>query len=389
MDIFRKTGPIVVRELEFIRKRPAIILSSLVAVVFCSFFFHTMFGEGLPEKLPIGVVDMDGSYISRRFIREINSTQSAECIEYTTFREAREALQKGEIYALFNMPENLYQDILSNRQPELSFYINSSYLIAGSLSYKELLTMANLASGAVQREVLRAKGLNEDAIMGIIQPIVIDTHQIGNQYANYGIYLQNTLLPGVLELSILLIITYVLGIELKERKASALLEKAEGSIIRVVTGKLLPYTIMFTILGALCCLSLYGIGRYPVNGSVWNMMLYMFLFVLACEGMAVTIISILPVLRDGVCISALTGILAFTFAGFTFPVEYMPGPVRGLACLFPLRHYYRIFVNECIYGTGLSASYMEIAAMLMFLLPPLILAPRLKNAYKKQHYPIN
>jgi len=39
--------------------------------------------------------------------------------------------------------------------------------------------MSTLASSAYQREVLRAKGMDDEAIMGKIQPILIDTHQIG------------------------------------------------------------------------------------------------------------------------------------------------------------------------------------------------------------------
>ena len=55
--------------------------------------------------------------------------------------------------------------------------------------------MVTLTGGAVQREVLRAKGYSEGAIMGMIQPIVVDEHRIGNAATNYRVNHNNKILP--------------------------------------------------------------------------------------------------------------------------------------------------------------------------------------------------
>jgi len=368
--------------------RPIYIFASVGIPVFCAIFFLTFFGEGIPEKLPVGIVDHDRSSISRRFAREINATQGL-CVTdyYASYPEARQALQEGRIYGMLEIPEGFYSDLLANRRPKMAFYVNSAYLIGGTLSYRQLLTMANLVSGAYQREVLRAKGMPDGQIMGLIQPILIDAHQIGNPEANYGVYLLNLLLPGVLELTILMIVIFSIGYELKRSTSREWLDTAGGRMSAAMAGKLTPYTVLFLIIGWSIDILLFRMMHYPITGSVGNMLLATTLFVLATEAVAVWMIGLFPVLRDGVCFAALYGVLAFSFAGFTFPVESMPAAISGLSVLFPLRHYFLWYAKEAMYATGFAGWWPQAVALLAFLVLPLTVYNRLHKAMYNMNYP--
>ena len=378
---------VIIRELRLMRHRPIYLLASVGVMAFCTIFFLSFLSEGLPQDLPIGIVDNDNSSLSRNMTRQIDATQLGKTIKFDNYREAREALQKGEINAFCIMPDNMYNDVLSSRQPVLTFYVNSLYFVGGALAYKDLLTMANLASGAVQREVLSAKGMSGDLIMGQIQPILIDSHQIGNTETDYNVYLTNVLLPGILELIIILVTVYSLGAELKYGTSRHLLAKAGGSMITAITGKLIPYTILFTFLGIISNLILYHWAGFPMAGSIWNMFLGTFLMVLACESVAVFIIGTLPVLRVAISIAAIYSVLGFSLAGFTFPIESMPAYVQGLAAAFPLRHYYLFYVQEAIFASGFEGWYMQAVYMLIFMFLPLLIINRLYKAYYYQNFP--
>ena len=102
-------------------------------------------------------------------------------------------------------------------------------------------------------------------------------------------------------------------------------------------GKLIPYTVLFTMMGIICDLILYDWMRVPMAGSIWNMFLGTFLLVLASEAVAFFIVGTLPVLRLSISISALYSMLAFSLAGFSLPVEAMPPYIQGLSAAFPLR----------------------------------------------------
>ena len=376
------------REFGIIRRKPVFLLGSVGVMAVCCLFYLTFFKAGLPENLPVGVLDLDNSSLSRNFCRQLDATQMGKVIKYEDFTTARDAMQTGEITSLCVIPQGMNEEVNANRRPVFTYYVNTLYLIGGALSYKNILTMVTLTGGAVQREVLRAKGYSEDAIMGLIQPIVVDEHKIGNATTNYGVYLNNIILPGLLALSIVFVLIYALGSELRYGTSKELMETADGSMAAALIGKLLPYTLISLVLGLGLDLLLFGVCRYPLNGSILNMMLAMVVFILANEAVAVTLVGLLPTLRYSLSIAALFAILGFSFSGFTFPVEAMPAAFRGVSCLFPLRFYYLLYVQEAMFGVGFAGWWQYIVYMLLFLVGPFCVCGRLKRAWLNQNYAI-
>lgn len=387
MNFWQHIGAVVRRELRIMRNRPIYLLGSVVTVAFCAIFFLTFLKQGLPHDLPIGIVDLDNSSLSRNFARQLDATQLGKVLKYDSFAKAREDMQSGKITAVCVIPAGMYADVQASRRPTFTYYLNGLYFVGGALSYKNILTMINLADGAVQREVLRAKGVNEDAIMGRIQPVNVDVHQIGNQYTNYGYYLTNIFLPGVLALTVVIILIYSLGAELKYGTSRHLLSTAGGSMYNALFGKLVVYTTLFSVIGLILILLMYDWMHFPIKGSIWNMFLAIVLLVLASESVAIFIIGLLPIPRLALSIGALYSVLAFSMSGFTLPVETMPPYIQGLAEAFPLRHYFLFYSREVIFGTGFAGWWQEVIHLLIFLLLPSLVIYRLKGAYVRQNFP--
>lgn len=208
------------REVLRIAVRPLYLFCMIIAPVFCYLFFTTLMANGLPTDMPAGVVDLDNTSTTRNIIRNLDAFQQTHIVaHYPSVMEARKAIQRGEIYSFYYIPEGTTEATLASRQPKVSFYVNYSYLIAGSLLYKDQRTISELAAGAVGRATLYAKGATEDQAMAFLQPIVIDTHALNNPWLNYSVYLCNTLFPGILMLLIFLTTIYTLGEEVKTEQA--------------------------------------------------------------------------------------------------------------------------------------------------------------------------
>ena len=381
---------IILRELRHWAKRPIYLLGSVGVMVASALFFLTFFGEGLPEKLPIGVVDLDVSSTSRNFTRQLDATQLGRTVAFGSVAEARREMETGRICAYVVIPDHFDRDVQSFRCPRMGVYVNAMYpVIGGALAYKDILFMVNLTNGAVQREVLRAKGVSDREIMARIEPFVLDAHNIGNAPTSYAYYLNNMILMGILAMSILLVVSYALASELKYGTSGTLLELAGDSVDLAVFAKLIPYTLLFSALGVSMELLLFGPLHYPLAGSVWGMVLAVILLVLACEAVSVFIVSMVPTLRLSVCISALYSVLGFSFAGFTLPVSALPVALRGFSCLYPLRFFYRIYVQVALFGTGFAFWWIPCVLLLLFPLLPLAGLRRLYGAYKYQLYPKN
>ena len=147
------------REVRMLAERRIYWFVMIFAPLFCFLFFMDLLKEGLPKKLPVAVVDEDNTTTSRSLVRSLNTFAQTDVVMRTAnFSEAREALQRGDVYGIFYIPADFRRDASTGGEPVLSFYTNDTYFLAGSLLYKDMRMQSNLANGAVQQTLLLAKG---------------------------------------------------------------------------------------------------------------------------------------------------------------------------------------------------------------------------------------
>lgn len=372
---------VLLRECKRLISDPIYIFAMFVAPLFCYIFFSTLMYSGAPKDFPVGVVIGDNSESSRAIVRNLDSFGETKVIaHYTNIAEASYDMQCGKIYGFFYIPRNMSRDAYAQKQPKLSFYTNNSIMLAGSLLFKDFKMMSELASAKAQRQVMYARGLTEKQSLPLLQPIVIDPHPIGNPWINYAVYLNNTLFPGILMMMIFMMTVYSIGVEIKDRSAREWLHLGNNSIWISVYAKLLPQTIVFTLMGVLYNVYLYGYLHYPCNSSILSMLLAMFCFVIACQSMGILMIGTFPTLRFGLSFATLWGVVSFSISGFSFPTIAMHPMLQALANLFPLRHYYLIYVDQALNGYAMVYSWRSYLALLLFMMLPYIIAPRLKSA---------
>lgn len=378
---------IISRECHRITAQPIYIFCMVVAPLLCTLFFTSLMQEGLPKNLPVGIVDQDNTATTRNIIRNLDAfSQTGIAQQYPNINAARKAMQQGKIYAFYYIPEGTTEQLLSSRQPKVSFYTNNSFLIAGSLIYRDMRTMSELAKGSVGLTTMQAKGINEALARAFLQPIVIDTHALQNPWLNYSVYLNNTLLPGVLMLLIFMMTAFAIGSEIKEGTSKEWLKLADNNMLKALIGKLLPHTLIFYAVALAINGYIYGVLAFPFHSSIGALLLLVFLMVLASQAVGVFFISALPTLRLGLSACSLWGVISFSISGFSFPVMAMHPTLQMLSNLFPLRHYFLIYVSQTLNGYPIYYAWKSYLGLMLFLVLPLLLLRRLKTALLEYDY---
>lgn len=368
------------RELLRLARQPIYWFCMVIAPLFCYFFFTSLMGAGLPADMPIGLVDEDHTATTRSLARNLDAFQSTDIAkEYANVTDARKAVQRGEIYGFYLIPRGTTRKASLRQSPRVSFYTNYSYLVAGSLAYRDMRTMSELASGAAGRTVLYAKGATEGQAMAFLQPVVIDMHATNNPWLNYNVYLSNVIIPGMLAIFIFMVTVYSLGTELKFDTADELMERSGDSIVVALTGKLVPQLLIFLLTGTVYVLYLYACLRFPCNCGIPRMWSVMALYIMACQGLGVLMFTLFPTLRLGLSAASLWGVVSFSICGMSFPVMAMHPVLQGFANLFPLRHYYMLYVNSALDGYNLANAWPYVLALLLFALLPLPCMKRLRK----------
>ena len=128
-----RIGSVARRELRRLTTQPIYLFCMVGAPLICFIFFLSLMGKGLPTDLPLAVVDEDNSATSRSLIRQLDAfEQSRVALLTASFEEARQAMQRGEVYGIIRVPARFSVEATTGKQPTLSFYTNGSYLIAAS-----------------------------------------------------------------------------------------------------------------------------------------------------------------------------------------------------------------------------------------------------------------
>ena len=369
------------RECKILLKNRIYGFCMLVFPLLSLLFFTSLMDEGLPEEMPVGVVDLDNTSTSRSIIRRLDGFQSSQVVaRYASVAEARHAIQENEIYAFLYIPKGTTEQLLSARRPKISYYYNLASIMSGALLMKDLKTISTLGSAAVGQATMRAKGYTPEQIQTFLQPIRIDLHQIGNPWTNYNAYLTTVFVPGVMMLFMFLISAYSLGMELKFDRGKELLAKADNNIVVAILGKYLPQIMVFLVLIFFYEFYIYYVLHFPHVGG-WPMILLLALLqVFGSVGFGIFAFGLMPSLRMSMSVCSLWAVLSFSLAGSAFPVMGMDTPIQALTWLFPLRHYYMLYQITVFNGYPLIDAWFHLVALVGFTLLPWFVVHKIKNA---------
>ncbi len=352
----------------------------VVFPILITVFFTTMMGEGQPTEMPVGVVDLDNSTTSRRIVRTLDSFQSSKVVaRYASVDEARRAVQRNEIYGFLYIPDMMADDLLSSRQPTVSFYYSMTSLTSGALVFRDLKTVSLLASASVGQATLTAKGASPQMVRTFLQPITIDLHPLSNPWTDYSVYLTTMLVPGIIMLFAFLITAYSLGTELKFSRSRNLVEKAGGNIVIALIGKMLPQCLIFLTVTYSYMFYVFFVLGFPHPGGISHILLLGLLQVLSAQGFGIFVFGLMPSLRMSMSVCSLWGVLSFSIVGSAYPVSDMDAPLQALSWLFPLRHYFMIYRTSVFNDYPLAEAWIHVAALMAFILLPILLFKKLKN----------
>ena len=369
------------RECKILTVNRIYFFSMVVFPLLAMVFFTSLMDEGLPEDMPVGIVDLDNTTTSRSIIRRLDAFQSSKVVaHYPSVAEARRAIQENEIYAFLYIPKGTTDDLLASRQPKISYYYNMASVMSGSLLMRDLKTISTLGSAGVGQATMRAKGYTQEQIMTFLQPIRINLHQVANPWTNYNSYLSTVLVPGVMMLFMFMISAYSLGMELKFGRGKEWLKMADNRIVVAILGKFLPQAVVFLSLIFFYEFYMYGIMQFPHQGDLWDIILLSLLEVFGSIGFGIFAFGLTPSLRMSMSICSLWAVLSFSLAGFTFPVMGMDAPIQSVTWLFPLRHYYMLYQITVFNGFPLIDAWFHFVALVGFTLLPWFVVMKIKNA---------
>ena len=388
-SFFRKNPffKVFLREVDRMTGSTIYLFTALIGPLISFVILLSIFAEGVPRNIPVGIVDLDNTVLSRKVAMWIDATpEAAIAMHFPNQEEAYQQMAEGKLEAIVVIPDGTEKNIMKGYSEKISVFINNTNILKGGYLQKGIYKSLATLSGGIKLQFAMKSGLPEQQAKAKVQPVRLQQHILFNPFGNYSYFLLSALLPLMLVVFTLLSNVFAVGTEVREGTGPDWLEHANGSIIVGLAGKLLPYTILLAVDAVVMNVVLFMRMGTPLQGSFAFIMLGEIMMIITYQLLAVFLISVTANLRLGLSLASAYAMMALTFSGLTFPQFAMPAVARVFSYLFPFTQWVKIFISQAIRGEAVVHALIPMAIFVLFILLSVSSLPRLKKVLRTEKY---
>lgn len=190
MTKLKPTFSIAKREIAILLNSKPVFIFAMVLPFISILFFSTLLQVGVARDLPVAVIDLDQTALSRNMIAQLDATPEI-AVNYFPINQQKgeELVRLGKVYGFVVIPSNFQAAIKSGKQVKITNQYNSNMLLGGGLTYKAFRKVIGTISAGIAVEKQRKKGVaTQQALVNYI-PIESAIHVLSNPYTNYSYYL--------------------------------------------------------------------------------------------------------------------------------------------------------------------------------------------------------
>jgi ABC-2 type transport system permease protein len=376
------------RERDRILSKWALIMVCFIGPLLAFWLIMLIFSSNVPRDLPVAVVDNDHTSLSRLISRMTDATPIAAADRsYISLKDARNALEKGKVDAILYIPEATEKGILKGENSTVVLYLNNANVVKAGLINSGVRKALSTLSAEIKLNKQLQQGKTQRQAIARIMPVQLHSVVLFNPFISYSYFLTLGLMPIVLIVFTLLGTTHAIGSELLRGSGPKWLAAANGNIIYALCGKILPYTIIFSIIAVFMNIILFHNLGLPLNGKLHIILISEILLIISYQFLSIFLLGLFSNLRLSLSLGSAYSMLALTYSGLTFPVTAMPAFGQAFAHIFPFTYWLKIFVSQTLRGEPVANSIAPMYAMLAFVVLGIMFVPRLKHLLlNKEHW---
>ncbi len=343
---------------------------------------YAIFSQGLTRDLPIGVVDLDQSQLSRSMIRYYEASPTLEVRQmYSSPSEGTAAMRGGEIYGLVIISPDMEKDAMLGHPPQIEAFYNSQFLLIGKLVKGAILEAHGTSAATI--DTLKSLSSSTPVIgqaMAAAVPVGSQMTSLYNISRNYAQFLVSAIIPAIWQ--ILVVVTTVLCLAAELRRGGLGLWLG-SSPIRALLNKMVPYTLLFWLHGIVFLIGMYVYAGWPMHGNFSFLVFSQLLTVCGCQAVGALLFFLTRDAARGLGMAAAYSAPGLAFMGVTFPATDMTLPARIWRGLLPVSHYMDIQIAQMNYGAAVALSLPQLRNLALFIVPAiLVVLLAVKNSSK-------
>ena len=309
------------------------MLIMIVGVIAYSIFYMFPYSTEIIRDVPIGVIDMDNSNLSREYVRNLNATDSINVVSrYNGVIQAEKDFYSNNIRAFILIPKNFGRDILRGRSVDVAFYGDSGYLIIYKTVYSAVVQTSAYLGAKVEIGKLLKKGVPMQMAKTLKQPFEFVQTPLYNPAGGYATYIYPVILVLILHQTLLIGVGLMQGTknELKEEYC-----KQNEYLPRVLFGKATFYVMLYLFYSIFYFLIYPAFLAYPMSYNILPLIIMLTIMFYCVVFFSLAISYLFKQRETSLLLLVVTSLIFIFLPGLIWPKEAIPQLINLIALFIP------------------------------------------------------
>ena len=313
--------------LQDVFKDKGVLLMLIIAPLIYGFFYPWPYSSEVVNHVPVGIIDNDNSDLSATLIRYSSASPQLDTQRFSSEQAAKEAIWRDEIAGYMMIPNGLEQQVLSGKAASVSVLGNGSYFILNKNVQLGFLKAVSTVSAGVEVKKNVAQGAYLPTAANNTQAVPLQITPLYNQTEGYGAYVVPAVAILILQQTLLMASSMLIGTWYEQRRHSA--------TVRGWLGRIMALSALSFIIGCFYYGWAFEWHHYPRGQNMLGSLLFLALFcptvaTLGCilglwfrqreRSMQLLIFSSLPI---------------FFISGYPWPANQLPEILQIIRWLIP------------------------------------------------------
>lgn len=337
--MIRRLWKVAFAEWKLFYTDPAAILLLVVAGVLYAFYYPTPYIYQTVSKVPVAIVDLDNTAMSRDLIRMASAAQQIEVKSiYAEMNEAEAAMAREEIFGFMVIPENMEKDIRAKRPVSVNIFTHGAYVMLHGAIGTAFSTCA-LTVGATNKvkQIALGKKVPSAKAIAMRDPIPISIQTMFNSSGSYSNYVVPSVLVVILQQSLIIGIC-VLGGSRAHRRFR---KKFRDSPVENETaeyryfGRALAYFLHYCSFILFYHCIIYNLFDFPRRGELLPMMVFSLVFLASVINLGMVVSQVFLRRESSMQLFLYLSIPILFLANFSWPSYLMPQWMVSISYILP------------------------------------------------------
>ena len=339
IDLFKRLIKVAFAEWKLFYTDAAAVLLLVVAGILYAFYYPTPYMNQTVSEVPVAVVDLDHTVMSRQLTQMSASAQQIDVrYVFSDLHEAEEALADEKIYGFMVIPQNMEKTLRNGGSVNVNVFTHGAYvMLHGNIG--TAFTTCALTVGATTKvkRIALEKKVPAAKAMAMRDPIPLSIQTLYNNTGSYSNYVVPSVLVLILQQTLVIGIC-VLGGARAHRKFR---KKFRDSFVENEKmpyryfGRSLAYFVHYCSFILFYHFVIYNIFDFPRRGQLLPMIAFAVVFLFSTINFGMVLSQVFLRRETSMQIFLFMSIPILFLANFSWPTNLVPSWMVGLSALLP------------------------------------------------------